>query len=80
MAAERRDGPAGQGAVGAHQEAGHGPAGREGQEGQGQRGALRSARRSHVKAVQIYCIKGNYSHTPFTRYCPACEIRRGRSR
>lgn len=43
MAAEGRDGPAGQGAVSADQEAGHRPAGREGEERQRQRGALRNA-------------------------------------
>lgn len=42
MAAKGRDGPIGQGPVGAHQEAGHGPAGREGQERQRQGGALRN--------------------------------------
>lgn len=82
MAAERRDGPAGQGAVSAHQEAGHGPAGREGQEGQGQRGALRerSPLTHQSCAEDLLDYKGNYSHTPFTRYCPACEIQRGHSR
>jgi len=43
VAAEGRDGPAGQGAVGAAQEAGHRPAGREGQEEPGQRGTLSPA-------------------------------------
>lgn len=52
MAAERRDGPAGQGAVGAHQEAGHRPAGREGQERQRQRGTLRNTHTTVIKAVQ----------------------------
>lgn len=42
MAAEGRDGPAGQGTVCAHQEAGHRSAGREGQERARQRGTLRN--------------------------------------
>lgn len=41
VGAEGRDGPTGQSPVRAHQEAGHGPAGRERQEKQRQRGALR---------------------------------------
>lgn len=45
VAAARRDGPAGQGALSAHQEAGHGAAGREGEEGAGQGRALRNAKR-----------------------------------
>lgn len=54
MAAERRDGPAGQSAVSAHQEAGHGTAGREGQERQRQRGALRNTHTTVIKAVQRF--------------------------
>lgn len=45
VAPARSDGPAGQGALGAHQEAGHGVAGREGEEGAGQRGTLRNDKR-----------------------------------
>lgn len=41
VAAAGGDGPAGQGAVGPHQEAGDRPAGREGQKEPGQRGTLR---------------------------------------
>lgn len=58
MAAERRDGPAGQGAVSAHQEAGHGTAGREGQERQRQRGALRNTHTTIIKAVQRFSNTG----------------------
>lgn len=57
VAAARRDGPVGQGALGAHQEAGHGAAGREGEEGAGQGGALRTRR---LPAVSL---------TPSSHYC-----------
>lgn len=50
MAAEGCDGPAGQGAISAHQEARHRPAGREGQERQGERGTLRMAPTTVIKA------------------------------
>lgn len=43
VAAAGGDGPAGQSAVGPHQEAGNRPAGREGQKEPGQRGALRNS-------------------------------------
>lgn len=81
MAAEGRDGPARQGAVSAHQEAGHRPAGREGQERQRQRGTLRNAHTTVIKAVQKfsnrsqtldYCIT-RLSHMPFLPATP-CEI------
>lgn len=63
MAAERCDGPTGQGAVSTHQEAGHRSAGRKGKERPRQRRTLRNSD-SHatgIKAVQnvstlVFCI------------------------
>lgn len=43
VAAAGGDGPAGQSAVGPHQEAGNRPAGREGQKEPGQRGTLKNS-------------------------------------
>lgn len=77
MAAEGRDGPAGQGAVRAHQEAGHGPAGREGKERPGQRGALRNSNTNAtgIKAVQhVQTLDFCISLTARTQRPASCTV------
>lgn len=70
VAAEGRDGPAGQSAVGTDQEAGHGPAGREGEEGPRQRGALRNTRATVIEAVHCHSL----DFTVFPLLYHTCEL------
>lgn len=64
VASEGCDGSSGQGSVGAHQEAGHRPAGREGEERPRQGGPLRKSHNiTVIKAVQKFSNTGKLAPT-----------------